>query len=85
MGQRPGSSSAAKETAIVTVDDNGPGVPLENRRRIFDPFFTTKAGRGTGLGLAISHSITTRMGGTLHCEATHEGGARLVLTLPLAR
>ena len=73
------------EFAIVTVDDNGPGVPLENRRRIFDPFFTTKAGRGTGLGLAISHSITTRMGGTLHCEATHEGGARLVLTLPLAR
>jgi len=71
------------EFAIVTVVDNGPGVPAENRRRIFDPFFTTKTGNGTGLGLAISHSITTRMGGTLHCDAAHSG-ARFVLTLPLA-
>ncbi len=70
--------------ALVTVVDTGPGVPAENRRRIFDPFFTTKAGHGTGLGLAISHSITTRMGGTLHCDAADSGGARFVLTLPLA-
>jgi len=73
------------EFALVTVVDNGPGVPAENRRRIFDPFFTTKTGSGTGLGLAISHSITTRMGGTLHCDAANSGGgARFVLTLPLA-
>jgi signal transduction histidine kinase len=72
------------EFALVTVVDNGPGVPAENRRRIFDPFFTTKTGSGTGLGLAISHSITTRMGGTLHCDAAHSGGARFVLALPLA-
>lgn len=71
--------------AIVTVSDNGPGVPPQHRRKLFDPFFTTKAdARGTGLGLPLSHAIITRVGGTLHCDPDFEEGARFILKLPLA-
>lgn len=70
--------------AVVTVTDNGPGVPPELRRKIFDPFFTSKRdGGGTGLGLALSHSIVTRIGGMLDCDPSHRGGARFLLRLPL--
>ncbi len=70
---------------MVTVTDNGPGVPPELRRKIFDPFFTSKReGAGTGLGLALSHSIANRIGGMLDCEPHHGRGARFVLRLPLA-
>jgi two-component system NtrC family sensor kinase len=70
---------------IVTVTDNGPGVPPQHRRKLFDPFFTTKAdARGTGLGLPLSHAIITRVGGTLHCDPEFDDGARFILRLPLA-
>lgn len=71
--------------AVVTVTDNGPGVAAGLHNRIFDPFFSTKGGEeGTGLGLAISHSIVSRIGGALHCDATFRTGARFTLKLPLA-
>jgi PAS domain S-box-containing protein len=79
------STHVADGCAIVTVVDNGPGVPAEWRNRVFDPFFTTKGvGSGTGLGLAISQAIVARIGGALHCDAAYRGGARFLLTLPLA-
>lgn len=70
--------------AVLTVADNGPGVPEALRPAIFDPFFTTKAvGRGTGLGLSISHKIAEEHGGALTlCDATE--GACFRLELPLA-
>lgn len=72
--------------AAVVVEDNGPGVAPELRRRIFDPFFTTKeVGKGTGLGLAISQSIVTKLGGSIQCDSAFQGGARFVLTLPHAQ
>lgn len=78
-------SSIESGFAVVAVTDNGPGMPPEVRKRVFDPFFTTKdVGSGTGLGLAISQSIVTRIGGALRCEAPAQGGARFVVTLPLA-
>ncbi len=66
---------------VLTIADEGPGVPAELRRKIFDPFFTTKEpGQGTGLGLSISRSIVESYGGTLEL-ASSERGARFVLSL----
>lgn len=48
----------------VVVEDNGPGVPLENQSKLFTPNFTTKSG-GTGLGLAICRSIIQKCGGEI--------------------
>lgn len=70
--------------AVMTVTDNGPGIPPEARASIFDPFYTTKpVGRGTGLGLSISHKIAEEHGGTLTlCDTP--AGACFALDLPLA-
>ena len=51
-------------TVSLSVQDSGPGIPVEDRERIFDPFFTTKSD-GTGLGLAISSTLVANYGGKL--------------------
>ncbi len=77
------------ESAIVTVRDRGPGVPPEHLERIFDRFFSYRpapaAATHTGLGLAIARAIARAYGGDVRAENPAEGGARLVVELPLAR
>ena len=69
----------------VEVEDNGPGVAPEHRERIFEPFFTTKPrGRGTGLGLSLVRATADAHGGSVRVERAASGGARFVLTLPIA-
>lgn len=69
--------------AVLSVRDNGPGVPPAAQHQIFDPFFTTKpVGRGTGLGLSISHKIAEEHGGRLRLGPQAEGACfQLDLTL----
>ncbi|MCS7189401.1 MAG: HAMP domain-containing histidine kinase, partial [Bacteroidia bacterium] len=52
------------QEAIIAVQDNGPGIPLEARERIFEFYFTTRRS-GTGLGLAITKGLVERMGGKI--------------------
>ena len=68
---------------VVSVADNGPGVPEPDRARLFAPFFSTKA-RGSGLGLALCQRIVVQHGGTIVHETPDAGGARFRITLPVS-
>jgi two-component system, NtrC family, sensor kinase len=72
--------------ALLTISDDGPGIPEENRLKVFDPFYTTKApGKGTGLGLSISYDIITRKhGGTIGLSTSPLGGAQFSIALPIS-
>ncbi len=67
---------------VVTMRDNGGGIPAEVLPRIFDPYFTTKD-NGTGIGLYMSSTIIGHMGGTLVARNV-DGGAEFRLQLPVA-
>ncbi|WP_260446080.1 ATP-binding protein [Nostoc sp. UCD121] len=70
---------------MISIADNGLGVPDTIITRLFDPFFTTKnVGKGSGLGLTISYQIVTELHeGKLDCNSTQGLGAEFVVTLPL--
>jgi signal transduction histidine kinase len=65
----------------IEVEDGGPGMPAEVRRRAFEPFFTTKH-RGTGLGLAIVQRIAEAHGGRALLESRPGGGTSVRVLLP---
>ncbi|WP_461210286.1 PAS domain-containing sensor histidine kinase [Desulfocurvus sp. DL9XJH121] len=73
--------------AVLQVEDNGPGMSPETRKRIFEPFFTTKApGVGTGLGLSVSYFIVTQNhGGQFSVESSPGVGSVFTIRLPLSR
>ncbi|MBM3771682.1 MAG: HAMP domain-containing histidine kinase [Acidimicrobiia bacterium] len=66
----------------VSVDDNGPGIPVEQRDRVFQPFFTSKRS-GTGLGLALVQKIIVFHNGRIVVGTFERSGASLQVTLPL--
>lgn len=70
---------------IISVRDNGGGIPEDVAQKIFQPFFTTKpTGEGTGLGLSLSYEIVTKgHGGSLTVENTEGVGACFVVRLPI--
>ncbi len=71
--------------AVLTVSDNGGGVPDSVAPRIFDPFFTTKEiGKGTGLGLSLCYDIIVhKHGGKIWFENNTGGGADFSIALPM--
>jgi signal transduction histidine kinase len=73
------------DAVVLSVTDDGPGVPSEIRERIFDPFFTTKeVGRGSGQGLAISRAIIVHgHGGSLDFETEVGIGTKFSVRLAL--
>jgi signal transduction histidine kinase len=77
------SARALGRALELRVEDRGPGVPAELRRRIFEPFFSTRRERPGGLGLAISRRIVEEAGGTLVAGARPGGGSCFRVRLPL--
>jgi C4-dicarboxylate-specific signal transduction histidine kinase len=75
-------SRAGENGVLVTVRDNGPGLPAEEIGDVFKPFVTTKPG-GMGMGLAICKSILDAHGGTISVENNVSGGCCFSFTLPL--
>jgi len=72
-----------RKRVIVTMSDNGTGIPQQIAAKIFDPFYSTKpVGEGTGLGLSISHGIITEHGGIIGFENNEGGGCSFTFELP---
>ncbi len=76
--------SAGRPGQRVSIRDTGPGIPSEALPKIFLPFFTTKP-HGTGLGLALVQKIIVSHGGSVEAHNLPQGGAELIIWLPLRR
>ncbi|MEM8501805.1 MAG: ATP-binding protein [Cyanobacteria bacterium P01_D01_bin.1] len=76
---------SSTDEVVITIADNGPGIPTAIKSKLFDPFFTTKPiGKGTGLGLSISHTIVTEQNrGSLECLSRPGKGTQFIIKLPL--
>ncbi|MEO6876591.1 MAG: HAMP domain-containing sensor histidine kinase [Opitutaceae bacterium] len=73
-------------TAVLTVTDNGPGIPTEEREAIFRRLYRgdgSRSQRGFGLGLSLVRAIVESHGGTVTTDAAPTGGARFTLRLPM--
>ncbi len=78
-------TSQVPGAVVVSVSDNGKGIPSDDLNRIFEPFFTTKtAGQGTGLGLSVCHRIVAQHGGRIGVESQLGLGSTFTVTLPSA-
>lgn len=71
------------EAVVLSVTDDGPGIPAEIQPRLFDPFFTTKA-NGTGLGLPIVAKLVESHGGEIVFQTAPRAGTRIAVRLPVA-
>ncbi len=70
--------------ARVTVADDGPGIPAEQRPHIFEPFYSARqAGRGLGMGLSKCWRIVTQHGGRIEVGQRAGSGAVFTICLPL--
>ncbi len=70
------------DQAVLTVADNGCGMPPEVAAHIWEPFYSTKGEQGTGLGLDVAKSIVEGHGGTIECETAVDAGAKFTIRLP---
>jgi signal transduction histidine kinase len=70
---------------VISVADNGSGIPPELQRLVFEPFFTTKeVGKGTGQGLPLARAVVVdKHGGTIDVSSTPGEGTEFVLRLPI--
>jgi signal transduction histidine kinase/ligand-binding sensor domain-containing protein len=78
------SSKKMGDKIILTVTDNGNGIPQKVIDKIFQPFFTTKpTGEGTGLGLSLSYDIIKAHGGEIKVETKEGEGSEFIIKLPI--
>jgi signal transduction histidine kinase len=86
-GYEPTVSVSTKKTAVtilISVGDNGNGIPQKIQDKIFQPFFTTKpTGQGTGLGLSLTYDIVKAHGGELKVKTKEGEGSEFIIQLPV--
>ncbi len=70
----------------ITIQDSGPGIPIDNMPHIFEPFYTTKEiGQGMGMGLAIAYGIIEEHQGEITAFNSPIGGAVFEIKLPISQ
>ena len=78
------STKRSGSNVLISIKDNGNGIPQYILDKIFQPFFTTKpTGQGTGLGLSLSYDIMKTHGGEIKVETKQSEGASFIIQLPL--
>ena len=79
------STSHTTDQIVITVKDNGNGIPENIKDKIMQPFFTTKpTGEGTGLGLSLSYDIVVKgHGGNISVNSAEGNGSEFIINLPL--
>lgn len=81
-----GNLDISENKVYLEVEDNGPGISAEIRKKIFDPFYTTKdVGQGSGLGLAISREIIDKHGGVISVESDEGAGTKFIINIPMEK
>jgi signal transduction histidine kinase len=79
-------ASVEGELVKIEVEDTGAGIAPEHIGKVFEPFYTTKEEWSSrGLGLSVAHRIVTAHHGTIRADKDVEVGARMIITLPIAR
>jgi signal transduction histidine kinase/pSer/pThr/pTyr-binding forkhead associated (FHA) protein len=79
------TQSQGENEVLITVEDNGTGMPEKIRQRIFDVFFSTKGSQGTGLGLAVTKKIIDEHGGKIEAQSTPDQGTTFTIRLPIGK
>ena len=86
------SASLSHDNLIITIDDDGPGIPKDERNNVFKPFYRIDNSRnldkktlsgGSGLGLAIATDAITSHGGRIKLSDSPLGGLRVIIFIPL--
>lgn len=86
------SARISKTNLIVMIDDDGPGIPIEERDNVLKPFYRLDTSRnldaknnsgGSGLGLSIATDAVTSQGGKIKLSDSHLGGLRVTIFLPI--
>ena len=76
-------AAAQKKRVMLRIADEGPGFSAEHLERVFEPFFTTKGAHGIGLGLALAYGAMQAIAGSISVGNRVEGGAEILLELPI--
>ena len=83
MSQCPSLPETGGGEVLLTITDNGDGIPENIVDKIFQPFFTTKpTGQGTGLGLSLAYDIVKAHGGELRVETKQGEGTKFYIRIP---
>ncbi|MGC9054506.1 MAG: ATP-binding protein [Candidatus Hydrogenedens sp.] len=76
--------SINENNVVISIMDDGPGIPEEMKRKIFEPFFTTDDSSKTlGLGLTLAKAVIESIGGTIQVKTSDLGGANFILNIPI--
>jgi two-component system, NtrC family, sensor kinase len=80
--KRNDHEAGSQATVLITIEDDGVGIPERDLQSVFDPFFSNKEG-GTGLGLPISLGIVESHGGLLKIKSREGEGTTVIIELPI--